>query len=112
MKLAEPTKRALALYGLSFDDWHRLLDAQYGACYICEKRFTRGRPPVIDHDHRTGAVRGLLCNGCNTTLGYHHDRGRWFARAAAYLTDPPSAVLGHPRLHRDAPPQPTQKEEI
>lgn len=59
-------KRAKAL-GVSDEDYARMLAAQGGGCAIC------GAPPKtrrlhVDHDHRTGAVRGLLCYRCNRAL--------------------------------------------
>lgn len=54
-------------YGLSVEDYDVLVADQAGACAIC------GEEPellMVDHCHRSGAVRGLLCRRCNTLLGY------------------------------------------
>jgi len=53
------------LYGLSPDDYERMLEAQGHRCAICE----REQKLHVDHDHETGAVRALLCGPCNTALG-------------------------------------------
>jgi hypothetical protein len=45
---------------------------QNNKCKICGKDFTKCRR-VIDHDHKTGKVRGLLCGNCNTALGMISD---------------------------------------
>ena len=53
------------VYGLSDDEYQRLWDEQKGLCALCKKP----RTLVVDHDHTTGRVRGLLCYGCNGGLG-------------------------------------------
>lgn len=71
----ERIKRALKKYGISEERYRALWDEQNGACAICGMGFEGNGEeescvcPVIDHDHRTGEVRGLLCNTCNTALG-------------------------------------------
>lgn len=101
-----PPKARLALYGLSEEDWETLLVEQNDRCAICRRTFTELRPPKIDHDHRTGACRGLLCNGCNLRLGYLHDDADWVAEAHNYYCRPPAYVqFDPPRRHRDAPPE-------
>jgi hypothetical protein len=63
-------------YGIDADEFTRLLDEQDHRCSICTKPFERGRDTHVDHDHTTGAVRGLLCSGCNTGIGaLRHDVG-------------------------------------
>lgn len=58
---------------------------QNGACAICGGTSWGGRLPCVDHDHKTGKVRGLLCNACNLALGYFNDDANALARAAEYL---------------------------
>jgi Recombination endonuclease VII len=75
--------RALARkYGLDEHDHAALVVAQRGCCAICERRDTR---LVVDHDHRTGQVRGLLCVTCNFALGEMDDDPTRCHRAASYL---------------------------
>lgn len=102
----EPTAASLRVYGMTLDDYRKLMAAQAGACFICGKRFTAGRVPQRDHDHATGEVRGLLCARCNTQIGYMHEDVEWLRNALDYLTDPPSrGVFDVPRTHVNAPPQ-------
>jgi hypothetical protein len=59
--------RLLSKYGLTLDDFARMMADQGGGCWICF------RPPKkaslhVDHNHKTGAVRGLLCGMCNRKL--------------------------------------------
>lgn len=67
-------------YGITEDQFNELVLSQEGRCAICGK-VPKGRLH-IDHCHDTGRIRGLLCTGCNTRLG-------WFERygdaVAAYL---------------------------
>lgn len=72
-------------YGMTLADFDTLLLKQNGVCAICEGEKGKGRHWHIDHDHATGAVRGILCNRCNTGLGSFRDNVRSLMRAAAYL---------------------------
>lgn len=62
-----------------------------GRCHICANK---ARNLVIDHNHETGEIRGLLCHHCNVALGFFRDNLAWVLSAAEYLriTDP-HAVL-------------------
>ena len=62
-------KRLLKVYGLSKEDRTALFESQENKCAIC-KSDTSGKPGfVIDHNHKTGSIRGILCNSCNLILG-------------------------------------------
>lgn len=52
-----------------------------GTCPICG---CSDRPLVVDHDHDTGEVRGLLCQRCNLRVGIVEE-GDWLAAALTYL---------------------------
>ena len=57
-------------YGITVEQWDRLYNLQGGICPICEKPvYRRGTPgkraSPIDHDHRSGRVRGIIHFGCN-----------------------------------------------
>ena len=96
----------LAAYGLTREDFEKLLEIQCGRCLMCGRKFTKLRPPCIDHDHVTGEIYGLLCSHDNyTVLGGLGRDPKYYMRVWAYLTDPPARQLeGAPRMHRDAPP--------
>ena len=70
-------------YGMSVEEYESMLEAQGGACRICGGRHVRAL--AVDHCHRTGRIRGLLCSNCNTALGMMKDDPLTVARAAAYL---------------------------
>ena len=61
---------SLRRYGITLDDYNALLKKQGGTCAICKTAPTR-KKLFIDHDHKDGRVRGLLCSRCNLLLGYH-----------------------------------------
>jgi len=70
-------RRVLNYYhGITPEDYDEMLDAQNGVCAICGKQETAvnntGKTVkrlAVDHDHDTGAIRGLLCTRCNTAIG-------------------------------------------
>jgi hypothetical protein len=79
-------------YGLSLDQLHGMVAAQGGKCAICgvDPRTLMlshhcHRHLHIDHDHATGRVRGLVCNGCNRALGFLNDQPDVARKAAEYL---------------------------
>jgi hypothetical protein len=72
-------------YGLTPEDYDRMLEAQGGGCAICGKA---PRPDIslhIDHDHETGRIRGLLCFTCNNGLGQFQDDPELLIAAAEYV---------------------------
>ena len=70
-------------YGMGQEMYDALASHQGGACAIC------GLVPngllVVDHDHETGGVRGLLCHKCNAGIGLMHDDPAIVGAALAYL---------------------------
>lgn len=84
----ERERRYKNLYGISLEEYEVLLDFQDGRCAICH-RLPKTKRLAVDHDHKTGEVRGLLCFMCNHSL---HERITmdWITEAAAYLDVPPA----------------------
>ncbi len=77
-------------YGIDFAEYQRMLIDQKGVCAICEKPETKLqngsiRMLSVDHNHTTGAVRGLLCGNCNLAVGYACDDVSVLERAIVYL---------------------------
>lgn len=71
-------------YGLTRVEWLTLLDSQGYRCAICNTD-DFGAKPHTDHDHLTGAVRGILCHRCNLALGNVRDSVDVLERMIAYL---------------------------
>ena len=74
-------------YGLSFSDYERMLENQSGACAICENTVNGKYSMSVDHCHASGKVRKLLCNRCNSILGYSQDNPDLLRKAAYYLDE-------------------------
>lgn len=74
-------------YGITLLDYRAMLKKQKGKCAICDKLDSDcKRGLVVDHNHRTGHVRGLLCNYCNTNVvGRHGDDYRRMQGFILYL---------------------------
>lgn len=68
-------------YGLSQDELRDRVKRQGHLCVIC----LAAPPEHVDHDHETGAVRGVLCFSCNAALGQLKDRPDVMRRAADYV---------------------------
>ena len=73
------------VYGVSAEQYDTMLNEQGGVCYICRNACPTGRRLSIDHDHTTGAIRALLCRGCNVGLGHFKDNTDLLLKAVDYL---------------------------
>jgi Recombination endonuclease VII len=85
VKAADRAGHLKRKFGLTPAEYEAKLAAQGGGCALCGREPTPDRQLDIDHDHRTGAVRGLVCNRCNQGLGQFGDDPICLAHAAAYL---------------------------
>ena len=81
MASRNPAMMRARKYGLTPTDVNAMLALYNGKCYLCKER----PASCIDHDHATGRVRGVLCNGCNTGLGKLGDTIAGLERAIEYL---------------------------
>lgn len=72
-------------YGISQEEYLNLLEAQEGVCDICLNTCPTGRNLAVDHHHKTGRVRGLLCIKCNQAIGMLHEDKEIILRALDYL---------------------------
>ena len=73
-------------YGLSIDEYDLLLAGQGGKCAIC-RGGTSKRHFAVDHNHKTGEIRGLLCGRCNSALARFMDSRVNVWRAHRYLKE-------------------------
>lgn len=74
------------LYNLSRKDYLLLLKKQKNKCAICNKKASEfKRNLAVDHCHKTGKIRGLLCINCNRGLGSFKDNSLFLKQAKNYL---------------------------
>ena len=78
-------KYSLNSYGISFKDYNEMYNSQKGCCYICGEKGKRRLS--IDHNHRTGQVRKLLCNNCNTAIGHSREDIEILEKMIKYLRE-------------------------
>jgi hypothetical protein len=87
------------MHNVPFEWFTATMEAQGGRCAICRITLERkGRKNkrnmmCIDHDHATGAVRGILCGHCNIALGYFEERQESLSAAITYLATHASSPL-------------------
>lgn len=74
-------------YGITLDDFTALIERQGGGCAICGSATPTGNHGrlVVDHDHETGAVRGVLCGDCNAIIGLAKESAARLRAAADYI---------------------------
>ena len=79
-------------YKLTEVEYKQMLADQNGGCKICFKtestkdgRYGRTRTLSVDHCHKTGKIRGLLCENCNRALGLLNDSEELIQRSSLYL---------------------------
>lgn len=90
---AQARADALKKYGLTPEQYDRMVEDQGGVCSICLQPETATRRGVVkhlavDHDHTKGPIdgrRGALCQSCNTSLGGFRDDPELLVRALEYL---------------------------
>ena len=84
MAFPKRNEQLLAKYGITEEIYEKILKHQSGVCAICHfhQRYKR---LAVDHDHKTGQVRGLLCENCNRGLGRFFDSEYRLENAAKYI---------------------------
>ena len=93
-KMSTAAKRHYGLkryYGMSVETFNVMLAAQNGVCAVCHQPETGKnasgelRPLSVDHNHETGAIRGLLCTQCNYMIGHCRENRDYLLAAVKYL---------------------------
>ena len=74
----------LKTYDMTTDQYYTMLDNQNNVCKLCSTKPGKRRL-AVDHCHKTGQVRGLLCNRCNMALGILGDSIEEFQKVIVYL---------------------------
>lgn len=67
-------------YGLNEEEYLKMMENEH--CMICEKEM---KSKCIDHDHKTGEIRGVICHSCNRGLGFFHDSVNNLKKAIEYI---------------------------
>jgi recombination endonuclease VII len=75
-------------FGLSTEQYEAMLVAQSNHCKLCPKRDLPNKRLAVDHDRKTGKIRGLLCADCNRGIGLFGDDPQRLRNAADYLETP------------------------
>ena len=80
-------------FGITLDEWNRMLDEQQGVCKLCSQpetkldhRTKQPRRLAVDHCHKTGKVRALLCSDCNTAIGLLKEDVELMKKAIEYVS--------------------------
>ena len=88
LKYSANRKYQLKKLGLSVEDYNTLLKKQNYGCAICQVHEMKlSKKLAVDHDHKTGRVRGLLCDSCNRGIGLLEDSSVVLRTAAEYLNN-------------------------
>ena len=80
-------------YGITLEEYDHMVEKQHGVCAICASPETavgvhgHVQRLAVDHDHKTGVIRGLLCANCNQGLGRFIDNPAILAAAIRYLLE-------------------------
>jgi len=84
-KASEGTKHIKLCRKVSKEDYAMMLAWSGGKCAICGNEPIGTKRLVVDHNHTTGNIRGLLCHYCNLGIGLFKDNINSLARAIVYL---------------------------
>ncbi|AAN12779.1 endonuclease VII [Mycobacterium phage Omega] len=80
-----------SIYGITPDEYAAILEEQGGRCALCQRANGTTKALAVEHDHKTGVVRGICCGPCNLgVLGHARDDIAFFERAIDYLNSPPA----------------------
>jgi len=79
-------RRLVNAYGMTNEDYEKLLELQHFCCAGCGTHQNElDKKLNVDHDHKTGIIRGLLCGNCNRALGLVKDNLQTLTRLHQYL---------------------------
>jgi hypothetical protein len=86
-KESHRNNRLKAKYGITLEEYNKILKSQGGVCKVCGTGDPGGKYGIfhVDHNHKTGKIRGLLCNECNRGLGAFKDSIWSLIKAIWYL---------------------------
>ncbi len=85
IRIKKRRKQLLDQYNLTEDQFNKMIISQNNLCAICNNPQTGNRLLAVDHCHKTGKVRGLLCTKCNNGIGNFNDNIEILNKAIHYL---------------------------
>jgi hypothetical protein len=84
-KIHQKRKHLKSKYNISLEQFKNMVAAQNNTCAICNTKFKNERSTHVDHCHKTGVIRSLLCNYCNVLLGMAKESINILESAQTYL---------------------------
>ncbi len=88
VRVYEKSSKLKIAYGITLNEFNEILKRQGERCAICRTNRPSGRGFGVDHDHKTGRIRGILCHSCNTGIGLLKDSPKLLEKALKYLVSP------------------------
>ena len=85
LKASNHARQIKVQYGISIEQYNEMLKRQNGVCKICKSE--NNRRLCVDHCHKTGRIRGLLCDNCNKAMGILGDDPVRLRLCAKYLEE-------------------------
>lgn len=73
-------------FGITIDEYEKMLENQDGKCNICNIHYKDYKQALsVDHCHKTGKIRSLLCNDCNLALGLIKENSETLVKMISYI---------------------------
>jgi hypothetical protein len=72
-------------YGINLEQFDEMLGLQENLCALCGDKMISSRVRCIDHDHKTGQIRGIICRDCNLMLGYAKENPAILGQGIEYI---------------------------
>jgi Recombination endonuclease VII len=86
--IMNPRRKILNNYKMTVQEYENVLKLQNYKCAICPKKMSElNKHLAVDHCHKTGKIRGLLCRKCNSGLGFFKDDPILVEKALKYLCE-------------------------
>ena len=86
-KSKRANEHLLEKYGITLEQKRQMIDNQCGKCFLCPHTFKNVSDAHVDHNHKTGKVRKLLCGACNKALGYIKENFDTAINLAKYIQE-------------------------
>jgi hypothetical protein len=71
-------------FGITLEVYNKILKEQKGVCAVCGRK-EKNKSLAVDHDHKTGKIRGLLCGRCNPALGFLQESPKLIKKILEYI---------------------------